>query len=37
MEAFRIIQSYHVTYTNERVFLTTCGNTAAYCIIFLTV
>ena len=36
-EASRIIQSHHVTYTNERVFLTACRNTAAYCIIFLTV
>ena len=36
-EASRIIQSHHVTYTNERFFLTACRNTAAYCIIFLTV
>ena len=36
-EASRIIKSHHVTYTNERFFLTACRNTAAYCIIFLTV
>ena len=33
----RIIQFHHVSYTNERFFFTACGNTAAYCIIFLTV
>ena len=37
-EASRIIQSHHVTYTNESCFLlTACRNTAAYCITFLTV
>ena len=35
IETFRIIQSHHVTYT--KVFLTASRNTAAYCIIFLTV
>ena len=42
MEAFRIIQSYHVTehaifYTKYKGFLTACRNTVADCIIFLTV
>ena len=41
MEAFRIIQSYHVTehaiFIQSKGFLTGCRNTAAYYIIFLTV